>query len=99
MANRPNRAASRQLRAFIERSGLTKAAFAKGIGVSATALDNYLDAKFVPTLVIRRAIEKFTNGEIEADVWETAEERKHLDAITPFVPVSAEPEKKNGTEG
>lgn len=80
----PQRAAKR-LREFIDATGLKDAEVAGRIGISGAALSSYLSGKQVPRrTIVRRAIERFTGGEVKASDWETLEERKLVARVVPF---------------
>jgi DNA-binding XRE family transcriptional regulator len=75
-----------RLAAFIERMGLSKADVARELGVTYFAVYSWLESEHprVPSWPLRFAIERWTEGEIKALDWKTAEEREIWERVIPF---------------
>lgn len=55
------------LKTFLVTRKFTQKEFAKHIGISSTALSNYLAGRRTPTLKIAKRIEEFTDGRVKME--------------------------------
>lgn len=86
MVSTPGR---KKLAAFLEKRGLHQAEAARALGITRSVFGHWMAGTQRPRPELREVISRWTDGEVPADSWFTAEERKQIDAIAPFVPTAS----------
>ena len=55
------------LKAYLNKKGMTQLAFAKSIGISPAELNRFIKGKRTPTLKLAKKIERITQGQVTTD--------------------------------
>lgn len=75
--------------AFLDNHGFSLDAAAVALGASKSVVRLWRRGELRPRLEFRRAIERWTRGEVPAALWETDEDAAIVDAVVPFSPTEA----------
>lgn len=81
---------AKRLEAWMSKAGVSQAAVARALSVSAAAVSDWVKQKKIPVGPYRVAIATYTRGSVPADSWADARERALCDRLSAVEPYQSQ---------